>query len=214
MAQLKDTTINGNLSVLNGDMNFDNGFGIYGTTTDGQTRLLAEYNVNNHSMFGYGGYINNEGKSYFDGNEVLIRSKGGIYITDPDAGLSARAYGQNKVLWSGSWYMSSGHTITLSEAISAQPHGVVFVWSAYANGTVENSNFAYCFVPKSHITSFAGSGVDMIVFNSNWSKAACKYLYINNTTVRGHDNNVATGTGATGITYTNNYWVLRQVIGV
>lgn len=214
MAQLKDTTIDGALTVLNDNVYLDNGKILYGKNTDGANRQLVQINTSNESFFGYGGYSNSEGKSYFDGNEVHVRSKGGIYITDPDAGLNARAYGQNKILWSGSWYMSGGHTITLSEAISAQPNGVVFVWSAYNNGTVENSNFSYHFVPKQHVSGFNGYGVNMPIFNSNWSKAACKYLYVHDTTVTGHDNNVLTGTGATGITYTNNYWVLRQVIGV
>lgn len=213
MAQLKETTVNGNLNVSNA-VCLENGKIIYSKNTDGDNRSLIQLNANNQYVYGYGGYVNNEGSSYYDGNELYIRSKGGIYMTSPDAGLTARAYGQNKVLWSGSWYMSSGHTITLNEAISAQPHGVVFVWSAYNNGTVENSNFSYHFVPKHHAKNFNGNGITMHMFNSNWSKAACKYLYVHDTTVTGHDNNTLTGTGATGITYSNNYWVLRYVIGV
>ena len=216
MAQLKDTTINGNLTVSDGNVYLDNGNILHGKNSSGSNRRLIQTNDQDQYFFGYGAYENNEGETYFDGNEVFLRSRGGIYITDPDAGLNERAYGQNKILWSGNWYMNGSQTASLSEAISAQPHGVVFVWSAFnaSTNTSENSNFSYHFVPKSHISNFAGSGVCMHMFNSNWSKAGCKYLYINDTTAKGHNNNTLTGTGATGITYTNNYWVLRYIIGV
>ena len=39
-------------------------------------------------------------------------------------------------------------------------------------------------------------------------------LYINNEYITGHASNNALGTGASGITYTNNAFVLRYVIGV
>lgn len=43
---------------------------------------------------------------------------------------------------------------------------------------------------------------------------ASKYLYFTDTTITGHANNIATGTGANGIKYSNNMFVLRYVIGV
>ena len=213
MAQLKDTTINGKLTVNGDDMFFDNGYGVYGTNTDGQTRLLAEYNVNNCAMFGYGGYINNEGKTYLDGNELYIRSKGGIYIYDPDAGLSGRAYGQNKVLWSGGYMMTAGHTVTLSEAVKAQPNGIVLIWSAYSSSTVQNFGFTTTFIPKYFVEAHPGAGVDCPLIRQSFGKVGSKYLYVNNTQITGQANNNATGT-ANGVTYDNSYFVLRYVIGV
>lgn len=127
--------------------------------------------------------------------------------------LDSENHGANKVLWTGGYYMTAGHTITLSEGISAQPHGIVLVWSQLSNGAATNSNFVYHFIPKQHITSFAGSGVDVHLSNSAFTEIASKYLYINNTTITGHDNNNKTGT-SDDVTYNNAFWVLRQVVGV
>lgn len=218
MAQLKQTSIDGALTV-NNNIYIDNGNAIYSTNTAGENRSMIQLNASNQSVFGYGGYSNGEGASYFDGNEVNIRSKNGIAITSPVAGLTARQYGVNKVLWDGSslssggYYMTEGHKVTLSEAVTAQPNGIVLVWSAYTDGTAQNYGFETNFIPKHYVKAHAGCGMDFPLFRQCFSKAACKYLYINNTSISGHANNDATGT-ANGITYDNSYFVLRYVIGV
>ena len=43
---------------------------------------------------------------------------------------------------------------------------------------------------------------------------ATKYIYISDTTITGTDDNATVGTGTSGVTYTNNRFVLRYVIGV
>lgn len=199
--------------VLNGPIVLKNGSILYGQTTGGVDRSLVQLNASNQAVFGYGGYNASEGASYFDGNAVNIRSKGAVAITSPTAGLNARQYGVNKVLWTGGYYMTAGHTVTLSEGISAQPHGIVLVWSQISDGSSVNSNFVYHFIPKQHVTSFAGSGVDVHLSNSSFTKIASKYIYVNNTTITGHENNNKTGT-TSDVTYDNSFWVLRQVIGV
>ena len=50
--------------------------------------------------------------------------------------------------------------------------------------------------------------------DGTFSVMASKYLYINDTSIVGNDNNDKTGTGTSGIVYTNNGFVLRYVIGV
>lgn len=216
MAQLKDTTVNGNLEV-NNHIYLENEKIIYGTTTDGEKRSMVQLNTYNNSMFGYGGYYHSDGASYYDGNDVNIRSKNGIYMTSPDAGLSARAYGQNKVLWSGTYYMTDTHKITLSESVSAQPNGIVLVWSLYSNGAAENAGFNYIFVPKQHITSFAGCGVSCFLTgyaNSTGTSAiGFKYVYVNNASIVGNANNSYAG-ASNALTLASNKFVLRQVIGV
>lgn len=216
MAQLKDTTIDGDLNV-NQSIFLDNAKILYGKNTDGATRSLIQLNANNQAIFGYGGYNNNEGASYYDGNNVSIRSKNNIYITSPSAGLSARAYGQNKVLWSGTYYMTDTHKITLSEAVSAQPNGIVLVWSLYSNGAAENAGFNYIFVPKEHITSFAGCGVSCFLTGyanaTGTSALGFKYVYVNNDSIVGNKNNSYAGE-SNGLTLGSNKFVLRQVIGV
>lgn len=216
MAQLKNTTVNGDLEV-NNHVFLENGKIIYSKTTGGENRSMIQMNASNQAIFGYGGYNNNEGASYFDGNNVNIRSKNGIYMTSPDAGLTARAYGQNKVLWSGTYYMTDTHRITLSEAVSAQPNGIVLVWSLYSNGAAENAGFNYIFVPKQHITSFTGCGVSCFLTGyantTGTSAIGFKYVYVNNDSIAGNKNNSYAGE-SNGLTMASNKFVLRQVIGV
>lgn len=217
MAQLKETTIDGGLTILNDNIYMDNGNILYSTNSDGNNRSMVQLNSSNEMFFGYGGYKNNEGKSYFDGNEVYIRSKGGTYITDPDAGLNARAYGQNKVLWSGGYYMTSEQRATLSEPVSAQPNGIVLVFSLYTNGANENAGINYVFVPKAHITLLAGCGVPCFLqgyANSTGTNVlGFKYLYVNDGSIVGNANNNYVGE-SNGVTLNSNKFVLRYVIGV
>ena len=217
MAQLKNTTIDGGLTVSNGHIALDNGKVIYAKNTEGENRSLVQSNTNGEYFFGWGGYSNSEGASYVDGNVVNVRSRGGVYVTDPDAGLNERAYGQNKVLWSGTYYMTDTHRISLSESVSAQPNGIVLVWSMYTNGAAENAAFNYVFVPKQHITSFAGCGVPCFLAgyaNSTGTNAfGFKYVYVNNDSIVGNANNNYAGTSS-GLTLASNRFVLRQVIGV
>lgn len=121
---------------------------------------------------------------------------------------------QGIVLWSGGYYMTSGHTITLSENVSAQRSGISLVFSEYVDGEAKNQTFVSFFVSKKLVASHAGCGHCFTMTNSNLAYFATKYLYIHDTTITGHDNNGLTGTAASGITYTNNRFVLRYVIGV
>lgn len=121
--------------------------------------------------------------------------------------------GTGRVLWNGGMYMTSGHTITLSEAISEQPNGVVLVFSAYTDATVGNYWWSSHFVPKQIVANHAGTGQCFQMAAGNFSVVAMKYLMIKDTTITGHDNNNLTGT-ASGVTFANNRFVLRYVIGV
>ena len=111
--------------------------------------------------------------------------------------------------------MNASQTVTLSEAISAQTNGIVLVWSAYSDNKVQDFNFAFTFIPKRFVALKPGCGVDTPLLRADMSTACgCKYLYINDTTIKGHDNNRNSGTGKNGITYNNDKYVLRYVIGV
>lgn len=117
------------------------------------------------------------------------------------------------ILWSGAQYMSDTQTVTLSAPISAQPHGITLVFSRYSNGAANDHNFIEFFVPKSLVAQKPGVGHSFLMATNVLTYIATKYLYINDETIVGHANNTATGT-ANGITYTNNAFVLRYVIGV
>lgn len=124
--------------------------------------------------------------------------------------------GAGKILWTGGMYMTETHKLTLPEPISAQPSGIVLVFSRYANGAVADTNFNDFFVSKALVKAKPGVGHMFVLYATpTFEMMAAKYLYINNDTITGHANNDATGTSSTtGITYQNNAFVLRYVIGV
>lgn len=118
------------------------------------------------------------------------------------------------VLWSGGYYMTSGHTVNLAENISDQASGVVLVFSEYYDGVVKNQTFVSYFVSKRLVSDHNGAGHSFRMCTSNLAYYATKYLYISDNKIVGHDNNKLVGTGACGINYTNDRFVLRYVIEV
>lgn len=134
------------------------------------------------------------------------QSSWGSWICTSDMG--------GKVLWSGSTWMKASQTASLSEAISKQPHGIVLVFSAYADGTAKDINFHSFFVHKNLVTNQSGKGHSFTLASSKFTNMATKYLYISDAEIKGNDDNELTGTLPSGITYSNNAFVLRYVIGV
>lgn len=131
------------------------------------------------------------------------------------AEIQETAIGRNKILWSGGYYMSDTQTATLSEAISAQPHGIVLLWSYCVDGASDDSNFRPYFIPKRFVASHPGKGVSMFMTNGTMNIAASKYVYISDTSIKGHaNNNEGATTKSCGITSTPTSFVLRYVIGV
>lgn len=129
---------------------------------------------------------------------------------------SKKVYHEQKLLWGGDMssgmYMTGGHTATLTETVSSQPHGIVLVFSYYNGISDTNFNWQCFFVPK-QLVALSSSGQTFMLNRGKFSAVATKYLYIYNDRIVGHDDNNATGT-ANGITYANNKFVLRYVIGV
>lgn len=121
--------------------------------------------------------------------------------------------GVGKILWEGGMYMTASHKITLPEAISAQPTGIVLVFSRYDNGAVSEHNYNSFFVHKAFVAAKPGVGSAFRMNTVNFSVVCTKYLYINDATISGNDSNDDEGTGS-GVTYNNKAYVLRYVIGV
>lgn len=125
-------------------------------------------------------------------------------------------YHEPKMLWGGDltsgMYMTGDHTANLTEAISAQRHGIVLVFSAYESSSDTNYSWQCFFVPK-QLVALSTSGHTFTLDQGKFSRTGTKYLYIYDTYIKGHDDNNLTGT-ANGITYANNKFVLRYVIGV
>ena len=122
--------------------------------------------------------------------------------------------GDGTVLWTGGYYMTETHKITFSEPASFQPSGIVLVWSEFVDGEAKNQTFHNCFVHKRAITSHSGTGSCFWMSTSNGAYVATKYLYIRDDGITGHANNGIVINATSGITLTNNRFVLRYVIGV
>lgn len=154
-----------------------------------------------------------------DGRNDLIGRLGGETvaptITERFEGIEADIdlLKTNKVLWSGAWFMRADQTAALSEAISAQPNGIMLVWSAYSGDAAKNYYWEFTPVPKHFIKAHNGTGVSFHLAANSYGVMGYKYLYISDTSIAGADNNNNGGSGAAGVTYTNNYFVLRYVIG-
>lgn len=154
------------------------------------------------------------------GTTSTIQGESSIYLYATASGdeqiwLSGNvlSYNNVKVLWTGAYYMTSGHTATFtnSQKVSEQLNGIVLVWSAYSNSTAQDYDWTYYFVPKWHVAFHEGQSVDILMMNNTIaSNVMCrKLVYVYDDRITGNDNNTATGTG-----YANNAKVLRAVIGV
>lgn len=121
--------------------------------------------------------------------------------------------GSGRVLWSGGYYMTAGHTIPLAEKVSEQPTGIMLVFSEFVDGAASDSTFIHRPVLRDWVALHPGKAECIQLCTSNLAFFATKYLYIHDDKIVGHDNNNKTGTAACGITYTNARFVLRYVIG-
>ena len=120
---------------------------------------------------------------------------------------------KSNVLWQGVTLMKEGQSVTLSENISAQKNGIALVWSVWNGSSAEDWGWQFNFVPKKFVELMSGKGSDFMIMGDEFNKCAVKFLYINNNKVTGHTSNSNTGT-KNGITYNNNNYVLRYVLGV
>lgn len=120
------------------------------------------------------------------------------------------------VLWGpGYYYMTAGHTINLSQKVSEQKSGIVLVWQAYRNGAVQTHDFNFTFIPKWQVNVNPSRGVSCFLTDSTAGVIGTKYVYVYDDKIVGNN---ANSNGATkrnsGITTTNNRWVLTHVLGV
>ena len=132
------------------------------------------------------------------------------------AEITYAKYHEQHVLWgdgmTSGMCMTAGHTANLSEAVSAQPNGIVLVFCAYNGSDDTNYSWQSFFVPK-QLVALSTAAHTFTLSRGKFIYVGTKYLYINDTSITGHADNNLTGT-SNGITYANNKFVLRYVIGV
>jgi hypothetical protein len=126
--------------------------------------------------------------------------------------------GAGKILWTGNYVLNASQSLTFSENVSQQQNGVVLVFSRYATSGEQNYAFSCHFIPKLLVSTAGGTtGVNMnlIMATTKFDYIAGKTITITNTGITGHADNTATGKAdISGISYYNDKFALRYVIGV
>ena len=117
-----------------------------------------------------------------------------------------------KTLLTTASYMNAGQDLTFSEPVSEQLTGIVLVWSWWSGSQAEDWGWRTFFIPKAMVQLHNGVGYDCPLSRPKSSYFGSKYVYIYDTHIKGHADNVATGT-ANNVPYANNKWVLRYVFG-
>ena len=120
--------------------------------------------------------------------------------------------GAGKMLWSGSLILTASETATLSEAVSQQQSGIVLVFTRYDSGATDYY-FSCHFFPKQILTATSSAGTVFTMATSKMEYISAKYVKITDTTITGDAANNANGT-TNGVTYDNDRFALRYVIGV
>lgn len=139
-----------------------------------------------------------------DENNVISATNSGPTSTD------------NQILWGPDYYfMSGGNTINLSQKVSEQKTGIVLVWQAYSDDAPQPWDYNFTFIPKWQVSVNSSRGVSCFLVNSTGTIVGTKYVYLFDDKIKGYNEN---STGSTqrnsGITTTNNHWVLTYVLGV
>lgn len=173
-------------------------------TTSGTFHLLVESCGNEGQLLQRLTYSNKtKGKTW---ERVLYGGTWGEWVRVNDYG--------GTLLWEGVWYMNASHTVNLSEAVSKQKNGIVLVFSEYSGGEL-NTAFQTFFIPKMQVSMFpSGARYSFLLTTSKFGYVGTKDLTITDTQIVGSADNNTTGTGTAGITFTNNRFCLRHVIGV
>lgn len=118
-----------------------------------------------------------------------------------------------KLLWSGVNHMTKEESIT-NLNIKNQTNGIVLIFQAYENKAIQNWGFHSFFVPKGIVSRKAGCGHNFLLVSGVFENFACKYLYISDNKISGHEDNNKSGTSTSGIKYNNAKFVLSYVFGV
>ena len=126
--------------------------------------------------------------------------------------------GAGKILWTGNYVLNASQTVTFAEKVSLQQNGIVLVFSRYATTGEQNYAFSCHYIPKLLVSTAGGTtGVNMnlLMATTKFDYIAGKTVTISDGSLTGHADNTATGKAdLSGISYYNDKFALRYVIGV
>lgn len=165
-------------------------------------------NASGSLVLGWGQYDKANGDTSIYGNSVNLVAKEQIRINGTPIG--------GKVLWQGEYYMNASQVAQLSAPISEQVNGIVLVFSLYdpEYNFSDDVSINTFFVSKKEVELLPDAPHSFfLLINSGFSVIGAKYLYINDTAITGHATNSTAGTN-NNMTFSNNRFVLRYVIGV
>lgn len=149
-----------------------------------------------------------------DGSIVSADIAAGTIAEDRLASAVRAKFRAPALLWSGTLLMQSGHTANLSQKVSAQPHGIMLVFSSYngSTGVANDYGFTSFFVSSAVVAAYPGKGHWFHALATD-AAAMAKYIYIADDKLTGYSGNNGSGTSG-GVQYNNLAWVLRRVYGV
>lgn len=122
-----------------------------------------------------------------------------------------------KSLWNGTQQMKDASTsITLSETVSAQPNGIVLIFTPVdSSGNANDAKLQSFFISKKVVQVMPSKMHTFFLMDgANFGTVGAKSLYISDTKVTGYANNSSSGTGTSTIKYDNTKFVLRGILGV
>ena len=165
--------------------------------------------------------------------EGVVKGEGTINVEADTILINGREYNKNQIMWEGALYFNADqiHEFINDQTVNAQPNGIVLVFSYYIPDAaesmrVQDDGWSTHFVPKSVTVKDNGENIGgahtfLMVFNDLQNiYFGMKQLYINNHQISGHlwNDTAVRSSGSlnngSGITFDNDRFVLRYVIGV
>ena len=150
---------------------------------------------------------------------VDANNKNTVYLPNDTGRLYNTGNHGCKRLLNGAYYMSGSQSVSLSDTIWNQAHGIVLVFSAYnpSSGQTYQYDWHTFFVPKTFFTDRESAEgyvlITTLLTNPTLTSIGTKHIRVYNNKITGDDRNTQSGSG-NGITYKNNEWVLRYIYGV
>lgn len=122
---------------------------------------------------------------------------------------------ESRVLWSGDKQMGENEMAVLSEPIEYQRTGIMLIWTpSEESGRGTKENVQHQVISKASVSLMPSTTHTVILTNTVFNAMAAKTVIVNRISVMGNSYNTASGTSAvTGITYNNQDYSLKYIIG-